>query len=214
MNKKFLVCLFLLASSFLMPLHAQLGQKLQSFSDSDFDKQVQKVRQYDREFIKFTKTHSDAKLKYEYLFLNSELVQVKIFADDDKFSFEKLGDDFRRLQWEVNFDDEKISDVEKTDSLTAYYGENGGLLVVGKGKSKGAMFIQSAKMRFVTDKWIRSQVASEVKKEESDGLKLTGTKVGGRIKPIFSTDGSLKGYMSDKGLFFNQNMEYQGWIGK
>jgi len=194
--------------------NAQLGQKLESFSESDFDKQVHKVQQYGREFFKFTKTQKEGNSRNEYLFLNSECVQVKIFVDDDKASFEKLGDKFRELVWKVNFDDEKISEVEKTDLLTAYFGENGGLLVIGKGKNKGTMFVESAKMRFVTDKWIRSQVDLAAKKEHSDGLKLTGIQVGGRMKPVFSTDGSLKGYMSDKGLFFNQNMEYQGWIGK
>jgi len=194
--------------------NAQIGRKLETFSEGDFDKQVYKVQQYGREFMKFTKVQKDGNSKNEYLFLNYELVQVKMFAADNKGSFEKLGDEFRELVWKMNFDDEKINDVEKTDSLTAYFGENGGLLVIGKGENKGTMLVQSAKMRFVTDKWIRSQVVSQAKKEDSDGLKLTGIQVGGRMKPVFSTDGGLKGYMSDKGLFFNQNMEYQGWIGK
>jgi hypothetical protein len=195
-------------------LYAQLGQKIEAFSADYFDKPVIKENLYGRDFLKLTKTKNDTDIKSEYLFLNDELVQVKIVADNDKVSWRGLGEEFRKMQWDINFSDEKIEEVEKSESFTAYFGENGGLLVVGKGKNKGVMFFGSAKMRFVTDRWLKTQVSQENQKSDSGAFKLTNIKAGGRLKPVYNTDGTFKGYMSDKGLFFNQNMNYEGWIGK
>lgn len=210
LKQVYLLLAVLISSS----LYAQLGQKVEAFSADYFDKPIIKENLYGRNFLKLTKTKKGTDIKSEFLFLNDELVQVKIVVGNDKVSWENLGEEFRKNQWDINFADEKIDEVENNEAFTAYFGENGGLLVMGKGKNKGVMFFGSAKMRFVTDRWLKTQISQKNQKSDSGPIKLTNIKAGGRLKPIYNTDGSFKGYMSDKGLFFNQNMNYEGWIGK
>jgi TPR repeat protein len=96
---------------------------------------------------------------------------------------------------------------------------------LGQGVRKDAekaleWFIRAAKQGDETAKKCvdlinESKSSSAVNKEKDDGgWKLTGVNVGGPNKPFYSTDGTLKGYINNKGRIYDENMDYKGWIGK
>ena len=178
-------------------------------------KEVLKVNKYDRPFLQ-VKFYEDGKSwRSEAFFLNGECVQIRLILLSEGGSWEALKEEALKAIWELNFFDEKIEQVQKEKGFVAYWGENGGLMSFGRGKNKGVLNLENAKMRFVSDKYLRSQIKAETPETASkldEGLKMTGMKIGGRMKPVYGVNGGFKGYMSDKGLFFNENMEYEGWV--
>lgn len=196
-----------------------LGTQIEDWWDTktpDKNKKAYNVKKLNRTFLMVSKADENSPWRQEAFFLDGECVQMRLILNSENKGWESLGDEALKLIWGVNFRDEKIEDIQREDTFVAYWGENGGLMSYGKSeKNKGVLNLENAKMRFVSDKYIRSLLKNETSNTASkkeDGLKMTGVKVGGRMKPIFSTDGGLKGYMSDRGLFFNQNMEYEGWM--
>lgn len=206
----------MLGFSFLASFsNAQFGNKLESFPINYFDQAVRHITLYERSFLVCTKTsevHKD--IKTQYFFLNGDLVQTKMDSTEKGISFEKLGTNGRQLIWELAFEDEKIKEVENNDYFHASYGENGGLLLFGKGRNKGVVLKQSAKMSYIQDKWLQKTLQRNNTSTVSDSQNLTKIKIGGKLKPLYNSSGSQRGYISDKGLIFDNNGYYEGWTGK
>lgn len=193
-----------------------LGSPIAEWADpKDKTRESFKINKYNRTFIMIADTDKKSGIKTESYFLDGECVQIRLISNSDKFGWESLGDEALKNMWGATFNEEKVEEIQKDEKFVAFWGENGGLMSFGRGQNKGVLNLENAKMRFVSDKYLRSLLKTESANSSSktdSGLKMTGVKVGGRMKPVFSVDGGLKGYMSDKGLFFNQNMEYEGWV--
>jgi len=222
------ICLFKAAALFLVVLCGTrseslagigLGTQIGEWWDAhgtNENKKAFTVNKLNRSFLMITETKEKDPYIKEAYFLDGECVQIRLILKDETLSWESFwGEKGLKLMWGTNFSDEKIEETENEKTFVAYWGENGGKMCYGRGENKGVLSFENAKMRFVSDKYLRTLVKSENSKtaaKTDDSLKMTGMKVGGRIKPVFNSDGVVKGYMSDKGVFFNQNMQYEGWM--
>jgi len=196
-------------------LGTQIGEWWDTHGANE-DKKAFTVNKLNRSFLMIIENKEKAPYIKEAYFLDGECVQIRLVLKDETLSWESFwGAKGLEFMWGANFPDEKIEEIENEKTFVAFWGENGGKMCYGKGENKGVLSFENAKMRFVSDKYLRTLVKSENLKTTSstdDSLKMTGMKVGNRVKPVFSSEGLLKGYMSDKGVFFDKNMQYEGWM--
>ena len=190
-----------------------MGRK---FEDSPFKDQYQSVREFSEMGMNFkAATLIDPKtgLVTTHTFLDGRLARVSFTRPDGEWSEEGA-----KKLWKAILGEEEIDEERELKDFTAYEGEEGGLMVIGKGKSKTFLSFESPELNKKTKKYISKVVDAKMARQKQDeGVRIT---FGGKRRNRDADDQSsfvtynngTSGRISSGGAIYDMYGQQKGWV--
>ena len=164
MNRVIILAAFLL--SFIGIAYAQMGIKFDNCPGKEEFQNVKEFKEYGETFTSAEISEKGTRLKTIFTFYDGKLVRVKMIRSDNV----EWSEDLAHRAWKNFLADDKIISREDhfdegkiEDGIIVFNGKKRGQMVLGRGKYKSSLVLDSSAMTALNDKYVQSQVGKSKK---------------------------------------------------
>jgi len=162
-------CFVILAAfllSFIGIAHAQMGIKFDSCPGKEEFQNVKEFKEYGEPFTSAEISEKRTGLKTIFTFYDGKLVRVKMIRSDNV----EWSEDLAHRAWKNFLVEDKIisredhfDEVKIEDGFIVFNGKKKSQMVLGRGKYKSSLVLDSSTMTALNDKYVQSQVGKSKK---------------------------------------------------
>ena len=164
MNRVIIKAAFLL--SFMGIANAQMGIRFDNCPGKEEFQNVKEFKEYGEQFTSAEISEKRTGLKTIFTFYDGKLVRVKMIRSDNV----EWSEDLAHRAWKNFLADDKIISREDhfdegkiEDGIIVFNGKNKSQMVLGRGKYKSYLVLDSSTMTALNDKYVQSQVGKSKK---------------------------------------------------
>ena len=151
--------------------HAQMGISFDKCACKDEFENVKEFKEMGETFTSAEIIDRKSGLKTIYTFYNGKLVRVKFSRSDDR----EWSEDLAHRLWEKWFNEDAICSRresfdkdKKEDWLIIFNGKDRNQMVLGRGKYKSSLLLESSTMTTLKSKYVKTQIAKNNKTVADD----------------------------------------------
>ena len=151
--------------------YAQMGIKLDQCACKDEFENIKDIKEMGETFTSAELNDKKNGLKTTYTFYNEKLVRVKFSRSDDR----EWSEDLAHRLWEKWFNEDAICSRresfdkdQKEDWLIIFNGKDRNQMVLGRGKYKSSLLLESSTMTTLKSKYAKTQIGKNNKTVADD----------------------------------------------